>query len=272
MIDYRILLKLQDKYALRLKRVYLQNTRQTIRNTNWNLTKDAVWKGDEATYNSIRWTTWNPMSLLKDAYTATWNKLDLHKEAVVLDASQFEMPNPSAERWLWAFAGQDVAEITDQNRRAIRMILTRGMKNQQSPIDTALEIQQTLGLTEAQAKAVLTYKDGLIKAGLKESMVNSLTKKYYNNLLNYRAETISITETARAVDQATMDYYQEAQRRGVLSADEYQLYWLTTPDDRRCEQCLAMNGHTDEITNGSIQGKTVPLHPRCRCIIQVRKK
>lgn len=272
MIDYRIVLKIQDKYSARLKRAYISRIKSAKSNTDWDNVVTAVPKGAEAVYNAIIWSNWHPMPILYDAYNEMYQRMDLKKEAIAIDASNFEMPNPQAERWLWAFAGKDVTEIIDQDRKMIRATLAEGMKNLQTYEQTANDLQRVIGLTESQARAVAKYTAKLRESGIKDTQIDKLAKKYASNLLYYRAETISLTETANATGRAQMDYYQEAERRGALPAQDYELYWLTTPDDRRCDQCAAMNGKTDEIMNGSVQGQSTPLHPRCRCVIQVKRK
>ena len=272
MIDYRVLLKLQDKYAVRLKRAFIYRARQTRKKFDKNLTIRSMQLGFEAVYNSLRWEPLFPMPILASAYKETWKKMDVKKEAVVLDAEQFTMPNPAAERWLWTYAGNEVAEITTADKKMIQGILAQGMKDKETYEQTADRLYQSIGLTESQAKAVQNYHDTLVNAGHKPKVVERLTEAYYNKMLSYRAETISITETANAVNAAWTDYVQDASRRGVLPETEYELKWLATPSDRTCDECMSMNGRTGEISTGEIDGKIAPLHPRCRCVLTVSKK
>jgi SPP1 gp7 family putative phage head morphogenesis protein len=271
-IDYRVLLKLQDKYAKHLKRMFITRAKQTRKKFDKNLTIGSIPFGFEAVYNSIRWEPLFPMPILASAYKETWKKMEVKKEAVVLDASQLQMPNPEAERWLWSYSGREVTNISEADRKMIQGILAQGMKNKESYEQTASRIYDSIGLTEPQATAMQKYRDNLVRGGHKPKTVERLVEMYYNSMLSYRAETIAITETANAVNAAAVDYYQDAQRRGVLPADEYELYWLATPSDRTCDECMAMNGRTGEISTGEVDGKVAPLHVRCRCVMQVRRK
>ena len=160
----------------------------------------------------------------------------------------------------------------DRDRAAIRAVLAQAKHDLLTYEETAVQLERIIGLTESQTKAVLNYEKALKNSGVKDAQIVKLSDKYASKLLNYRAETISLTESSNATNQAWTDYVQDAERRGVLPADQYQLRWLATPSDRTCDECMSMNGATGEISTGLVEGTKPPLHPRCRCVLVVDKK
>jgi SPP1 gp7 family putative phage head morphogenesis protein len=225
--------------------------------------------GYQAVYNAIQWSPWNPTPYLKAAYQDMEKQGLITKEAGTLDYSSFQMPNPEAERWLLQYSASEITSITLKDKEMIQSILSEGQRLLRTNQETAKVLRNVIGLTEGQAKAVTNYERSLRESGIKDAQVEKLRERYYNKLLRYRAETIALTESHTATNQANVDYMREAQRRGALEG--YHLRWLTTPDDRRCEQCMAMNGETGSIESGKAGGERPPLHPRCRCVLITEK-
>lgn len=78
-----------------------------------------------------------------------------------------------------------------------------------------------------------------------------------------RAEMIAATEVTRVYQQANEAAWRAANERlnaGIIGAQ-----WRTAVDDRRCEQCLAMDGSFRMLDGAYENGVIMPLHPRCRC-------
>ena len=271
MISYKMQLSVTDKYALQLRRAFLKSIKDTKSATDINWVTEQVQRGPEAVYNAIQWHAWWPVPILSKAYNEMFDKSYIEKEAGVLNPEDFVLPNPAAERWMLQYAATEVTGITGKSKEMIRNVIFEGLRDKQTNQQTAERIMNHIGLTKGQEQAVENYRKSLVKNGLPEARIKTLTNSYYNKLLNYRAETIALTESHTATTHAWVDQVQDAGRRGVFG-DEYHLNWLTTPDDRLCDQCASMNGRTGSIDSGSVDGETPPLHQRCRCVLTVTKK
>ena len=107
--------------------------------------------------------------------------------------------------------------------------------------------------------------------GLPPARVASLQLRYAERLRRLRALTIARTETITASNQGQIQLWKQARTSGLLRGTERKK-WTTTPDDRRCPFCAALDGVTvglDEQFDGgdfgSVDGPT--LHPNCRCAV-----
>jgi SPP1 gp7 family putative phage head morphogenesis protein len=267
--SYKVQLAVTDKYAAQLRRAYKQSIRDSINQTNWDWVAKNVPYGYQAVYNAIQWAPWWPVPLLTKAYVEMAKKTDIQKDAGVINPEDFMMDNPGAERWLLQYAATEVTGITDNTKAMLRNVVFEGQRDQLTYQQTAERLKEHLGLTQGQEIAVENYKKTLIKAGKTPAQVDKLTRIYYNKLLSYRAETIALTESHTATSHAWVDQVQDAESRGVL--DGYRLRWLTTPDDRLCDQCAPMSGRTGSIKSGEVDGETPPLHQRCRCVLVTEK-
>lgn len=85
-----------------------------------------------------------------------------------------------------------------------------------------------------------------------------------------RAEVIARTETMKVANAGQQLAWGQAVDQGFLTGDELQV-WITTPDDRLCPLCEALDGVTAplgepfESDGESYDGP--PAHPQCRCSI-----
>jgi hypothetical protein len=77
-----------------------------------------------------------------------------------------------------------------------------------------------------------------------------------------RLESISITETTRAITEVEKSAASDLAQRGFLVTAE----WVTERDSRVCPICLPLHGHSiNEIGFPFLSGP--PAHPRCRCYL-----
>jgi hypothetical protein len=183
------------------------------------------------------------------------------------------MPNPEAEAWLYQYSAAEIVEITLQERKAISYILGEGQRTGQTYKQTAKMLRTTLSLTDNQAKAVDNYYRKLRADGKTETQAMKLAEKYSNKLLRYRSETIALTESFTATNTAWSNSIRESVRNGTYDPREYELYWLTAPDERRCEICGGLAGSTADLNAQQFDGYgRPPIHPRCRCQMIVQRK
>ena len=271
-----------DAYAARLKRAFINRARKTDSATSWSEVEKAIPLGPMMVYNTIQWGKWAPGELLAKAYNAVYNKssTSLHKEAsdqsdvgLYVSEESFKMPNPEAEAWLYQYSAAEIVEITLQERKAISFILGEGQRTGQTYKQTATMLRNTLSLTDKQAQAVNNYYRKLRADGMTEAQAQQLAAKYHSKLLKYRSETIALTESFTATNTAWSNSIRESVRDGTLSQQEYELYWLTAPDERRCEICGGLAGVTGDLNAQQFDGYgKPPIHPRCRCQMIVQRK
>ncbi len=110
---------------------------------------------------------------------------------------------------------------------------------------------------------------------LAAAYIDKMTGDYVDNYLDYRAETIAVTETSRAVNSGLQDAYSQAIERGVFPSEAVRQFWTIEPD--ACEICqsipdmnpdgVAMDEAFDSI-DGPQDAPPDP-HPRCRCELEI---
>lgn len=82
---------------------------------------------------------------------------------------QFGVLNPRLIGWLQTYSLGLIRDIDDKTREAIRNAAIDGMRAGKSPIDTARQIREVVGLTPRQAAAVANYRKELERFHLKRS-------------------------------------------------------------------------------------------------------
>ncbi|UOQ47747.1 phage head morphogenesis protein [Gracilibacillus caseinilyticus] len=90
--------------------------------------------------------------------------------------------------------------------------------------------------------------DGIDKMGRR------LNKQF--NSKAYQAQRLLRTETARVIDQAQQEIYQDS---GVVKY----VQWVATLEENTCEECANLDGERFKLDNPS--KPTIPRHPNCRC-------
>jgi hypothetical protein len=280
-VDYKEVQRIGDKHSGKIRRAFISRIVGTVAKTNWQTVEEMIPRGEWAVYNSIQWEQWRPAKQVFSSYIEMYNKgLKIcQKESVkkadigvVVDEESFKMPNPEAEQWLLTFAAEEVRSITKTDRLLIREILASGQKSGETIRDTAKRIKDTIGLAPNQAKAYNNYVSKLKASGVKESQIDKLSAKYYNKLLNNRAETIAITESHTATSRAWSDSVKDAVKDGTLTDAEFNYVWWTAPDERRCVICGGLHNYKTSLTNPQWPQGEPPVHPRCRCVTIIRRK
>lgn len=184
----------------------------------------------------------------------------------------FDLTNPKAVEAIDLQAGQLIRNITAESRAAIREVLRRGFQQGRTVDQMAVEIRQSIGLTERGAGAVSNYRQAQLDAGVDELVVERRAQRYAQRLLNQRAETIARTETLAASNRGQQAVWEEAARGGTLPPDA-QRVWIVTPDDRLCEDiCMPMEDQVRGLNEPFITGDgqsvmTPPAHVQCRCAV-----
>lgn len=178
--------------------------------------------------------------------------------------------------WLTAHGAELATKLSDESKKAIANVLLKWQGELLRPREMAYQIRPLIGLNERQAIANANYrakvyqrliKDGVNPAKAAQRADNAATR-YASKQLRYRAETIMLTETARAYNQGRHESVMRSIRAGYMNHCE--MVWTTAGTNRVCSRCLELKdtvvGRTDE------SGVPLPpLHPRCRCAIMYRE-
>jgi SPP1 gp7 family putative phage head morphogenesis protein len=161
-----------------------------------------------------------------------------------------------------------VSQVSADTRAALRTLILTSIRAGIPPYDAARLIVGMIGLTERQARAVMSYREGLIDSGLSIARVDRATEKYAAKQLRARAETIARTEIMSALNTGAQEAAEQAHREGLLGKSPKK-EWITAGDERTCPLCAPMDGvQVDLRANFDTPGGSVPgppLHPRCRC-------
>lgn len=193
----------------------------------------------------------------------------------------FSLPNPEAERWAAEESSRLIVQITEETRAAIRVIVAQSFARGVPVAEVARQIRPLIGLTEAGAEAVqnlvariLANPGGKVWAGNmairvpREVTWDFLAKwmsRYSDYLLNRRAISIARTEVIRAANEGQLQLWRKSVREGWLRGDELK-QWITTPDERLCPECEALEGEAVPLEQEFSSGDMAPpLHPQCRC-------
>jgi len=127
--------------------------------------------------------------------------------------ARFDVLNPRSVAWAEKHCAKLVREVTDETRVAIRDVIRRGVKEGKSVPHMAKEIRPLVGLTSRQSMAVANYDEWLImnRPELSASEVSRRVDVYARRMHRRRANMISHTESAFAVDEGTLQGYEEAE-------------------------------------------------------------
>lgn len=178
-------------------------------------------------------------------------------------AMRFDMTNPLAVQVARETAAGMVTNISAETRLALQNVIRRSIEEGITYSDVAAIIRSMVGLTQAASQAVLNYRLGLIDLGLNRALVQKRVRAYAEKKLRERALTIARSEIMAATNAGQIAAWRQAQRRGLLR-DDTEMEFIVTPDDRLCDQCLAMEGERVPVGQ-SFPGGNPPIHPRCRC-------
>lgn len=202
----------------------------------------------------------------------------------------FDKTNPAALDWAATRSALMVTGITAEVRlaiqNAVRTILPAAFEQQFTVLQAARLLRSSVGLTEAQSKAVTNAFVRLAEAsdqtvllgktpvrvplgGLSNAEIEAATGKYATRLRNYRTKVIARTETMAASNAGQRELWNQARNQGLLKGTEKK-EWIFTPDSRSCVICEVMAGV--QITLGKLfelpDGQLLegpPAHPQCRC-------
>lgn len=205
-----------------------------------------------------------------------------------------------------------IREVTDDQREMVRQVVTRGNANGTNPLTTAEEVRTGIGLTAAQEAIVANYRrelrtgdyqgalnrelssghsDRVVRNAMRdgrvltEQQINTAVDRYRDNWTMYRAQTISRTETLRAVHEGSHELYEQALDKGQISREEISREWVVGPrtgkdsprpwhasmdEQRRGLGEYFVDGHGNRLAYPGDPRAPGDTTINCRCVVSTR--
>jgi len=178
-------------------------------------------------------------------------------EALIIGGieARFDILNPKSVAWAQKHCATLVREVTNETRKGIKNIIRRGIKEGFAMPKIARKIRPLVGLTSRQMMAVANHEEWLItnRPELSAKEIERRIDVYARRKHRRRADMIARTESAYAVDEGTLEGYEEAEVEMVE--------WLTSQAGA-CDDCIAQSGRKFKIKEAH---GMQPAHPICRC-------
>jgi hypothetical protein len=175
---------------------------------------------------------------------------------------------PRAVEWASNHVGRLITEIIEDNRTAIRGIITQQLVEGVGPRQAAIAVRGQIGLTTQQtgfvanARAQLTNLDaayftrtlrdrrfdGIVRKAIADGKalsaadVDRITARYSDRLLKHRSEVIARTESVTALRAGRREGIEQAVEQGAIAPQAIKRVWSTSADDRVREDHVAMDG------------------------------
>ncbi len=176
---------------------------------------------------------------------------------------------------LWA--EQHAAALVDAPaavREVIRLMVAQANEDGVPPRELAKLLQDVVGLTDRQSRAVATFRQRLLEEGVTGAKLEQRTARYALAQQRARALTIARTETIAAVNAGQQLLWEQAVRQGAIDEDDFERVWLVTEDDlldtQVCEPLTDARAAIDEEFAAGIMQP--PAHPNCRCAMGLVEK
>jgi SPP1 gp7 family putative phage head morphogenesis protein len=160
-----------------------------------------------------------------------------------------------------------VREVDTQVQEAIRTVVADAYRMGIHPYDFAPQIKELVGLTERQQMAVLNQTRSLMEQGVRPEIVQRRADEYTARLRRYRAKMIARTETIRALNGARVAGFEQAISDGYVNGDTAKMVWVAT--DGACPECELLDGEEADVGEGFGEVDYPPLHPDCRCTVDL---
>lgn len=181
---------------------------------------------------------------------------------------RFDGTNPAAQRVAERQAARMVTNVSAETRAAIRVLVTRAIREGIPVYDAARAIKQMIGLTRQQGQAALNHRRALIDQGHTPERVNTLFDRYVDKKLAERGQTIARWEIMDALGTGQRESWKQARKDGRIDKTARKGI-VITPDERLCPVCAALENTTVPLEEDFITllgpRSGPPFHQRCRC-------
>lgn len=155
--------------------------------------------------------------------------------------------NPFSIRWVRDKVGQDISNISDDQRKLIRQIIADGFERGERPKAILKKIEELVGLTPREMVWVENRRAAMIDAGVPIATVEPTVARYSTQLLGKRSRRIARTETLDAASQGLMDSWQLAKEEGHVKPTTMKEWVELTSSPRTCPICQDLGGQRRPI-------------------------
>lgn len=164
-----------------------------------------------------------------------------------------------------------ISNLSNAQMDSIKQVIQNGIRDDLSYKAVAKNIKSSIGLNSQQVKLIDNLKQNLANSNATKSQIEKIVEKKTESLIKTRAQTIALTESARAVNSGRRLIQKQMFDDGDLGDDTKQR-WLTASDERTCFLCGPMHnqlvGMNELFTVGDGTKIVGPIvHPGCRCIV-----
>lgn len=187
------------------------------------------------------------------------------------------LPDSAAsQQALDAYVGTQIRDIMQTSLATVQRVIRAGTQAGQSPTALARDLQQVLGLTPQQERALQGMRTRLEAQGKPAPEITRLLDQATRQGIQRRALTIARTESVRLAHMGSHQAWQSAVASGRVDVERLRRYWRVRAG--ACvEHCGPIPGMNPEGVglNEAFQtpdGPVLlpPLHPSCRCSVTMR--
>ena len=186
---------------------------------------------------------------------------------------ELDLDSQLAKEELENHCSELITNISDVQRDSIRTIIKDGFDRNLSYKTVSERLKSQLGLNNQQIKILSSMENNLIENHVKQDQINKFLNIKSKQMLKIRADTIALTESAKAVSNGRYLIQQQMFKDGDIKESTKQK-WYTASDERTCPLCgpldnveVGMNEYFTAINGSKIRNPI--LHPRCRCIVEL---
>lgn len=178
-----------------------------------------------------------------------------------------------AAEWSLTQAAGLVANITADQQAAIQEALAAGVRANETLPQIARRIEQTIGLSPRDARAVAKYGLSLGEQGMSVRAAETLVQKRVDQMVRRRARTIARTERKSAREAAKLAEWGAMVAEGEIPTDVLRKWVGRDP----CPICveLARLGPIPLAASFVLASgrsfKRPPAHTNCRCVVVLVK-
>lgn len=245
-------------------------------NISYKDIRNALLSGEISKQMLLKWQQAYAM-FVADALQPLWDEaFEVAAEQIssIRHGFQYDPAAPAVQKWTENRAADFVTGCSKETQAGIRAALKHSVYHEDISVDElAKVIRPMIGLTRPQVIANQNYYNRLLDSGIKPEKAAQRSTKYAEQQHRYRAQMIARTEAAMAYNHAEYETVRQAQSKGFLG--HVNKVWCTADDERTCDICGALDGHSIEM-NDNFEFKTKlpkshgvarvpPAHPHCRC-------
>lgn len=211
-----------------------------------------------------------------------------------------------AENWIQQQNGELINSVVSETQRAVQQAVNRGIQQGQAVSQTAIDVRNSVGLTQRQEAAVANFRRmlvqqdsnaigrfltgsekqqvrSIVQSGGTTQEINNLTRRYRNHQLNIRADKIARHQSKLAVERGKLNQIRDLHDQGIVNKNAIRKVWLSALLPTTCPFCENLHETVLQVEqqftgehrlqDGSlrvIQQITPPAHARCQCWIEYR--